>query len=106
MRIVEHYSPIEDLLRRFPILARLEKEMFERVLNCPVRREEQLQTGRLPLRLSSGLSEADFSDRTSQKHTADVGNARETSAEEAVVTGRDHQEKLTRPARQMLALSV
>ena len=45
MRIVEHYSPIEDLLRRFPILARLEKEMFERVLNCPVRREEQAKPG-------------------------------------------------------------
>ena len=40
-RIVEHHSPIESLLRRWPILARLEKEMFERLLGCPVRREEQ-----------------------------------------------------------------
>ena len=41
--IVEYHSPIEALLRRWPILARLEKEMFERVLGCPVRREEQCE---------------------------------------------------------------
>ena len=40
LRLVEFYSPVEDLLRRFPIVARLEREMFERVLGCPVRREE------------------------------------------------------------------
>ncbi len=45
LRIVEHHSPIEDLLRRYPILARLEREMFERVLNCPVRREEECAPG-------------------------------------------------------------
>ncbi len=43
MCIVEHHSPIEALLRRWPILARLEKETFERVLGCPVRREEQCE---------------------------------------------------------------
>ena len=41
MRIIERFSPIEDLLRRYPILARLEKEMFERLLDCPIRREEE-----------------------------------------------------------------
>lgn len=40
LRIVEFYSPVEDLLRRFPIVARLEREMFERVLGCRVQREE------------------------------------------------------------------
>ena len=40
LRIVEFYSPIEDLLRRFPIVARLERELFERVLGCRVQREE------------------------------------------------------------------
>lgn len=45
LRIVEHHSPIEDLLRRYPILARLEREMFERVLDCPVRREEECAPG-------------------------------------------------------------
>ena len=44
-RIVEYHSPIEDLLRRFPILARLEKELFEKVLGCPVQREESSQHG-------------------------------------------------------------
>ena len=39
-RIVEFYSPVEDLLRRFPIVARLEREMFERLLGCRVQREE------------------------------------------------------------------
>jgi predicted ArsR family transcriptional regulator len=39
--IIEHHSPIEDLLRRYPILARLERELFERALNSPVQREEQ-----------------------------------------------------------------
>lgn len=40
LRIVEYHSPLEELLRRFPILARLEREMFERVLRCPVHRED------------------------------------------------------------------
>ncbi len=45
LRIVEYHSPMEELLRRFPILARLEREMFERVLGCAVRREEETQPG-------------------------------------------------------------
>ena len=45
LRIVEYHSPIEDLLRRYPILARLEREMFERVLDSPVRREEECSPG-------------------------------------------------------------
>ena len=44
LRIVEHGSPIEDLLRRYPILERLERELFEQVLNCPVQREEDTRT--------------------------------------------------------------
>lgn len=40
LRIVEHHSPILDLLQAFPIVARLEAEMFQRVLKTPVRREE------------------------------------------------------------------
>jgi predicted ArsR family transcriptional regulator len=40
MRIVEHHSPVLDLLRAFPIVARLEAEMFQRVLRVPVEREE------------------------------------------------------------------
>ncbi len=45
LRIVEHHSPLEDLLRRFPIIARLERELFERVLRCRVHREEQCEPG-------------------------------------------------------------
>lgn len=45
MRIVEFHSPIEDLLRRYPILVRLEKELFERVLACAVQREEASAPG-------------------------------------------------------------
>ncbi len=44
-RIVEHHSPILDLLRAFPIVARLETEMFQRVLKVPVQREEQAISG-------------------------------------------------------------
>lgn len=40
LRIVEYHSPILDLLRAFPIIARLETELFQRILHAPVRREE------------------------------------------------------------------
>lgn len=45
LRIVEHDSPLADLLPRFPILARLERELFERVLFCPVQREDESTPG-------------------------------------------------------------
>jgi len=45
LRIVEHHSPMLDLLRAFPIVARLETEMYQRVLKAPVRREEQSASG-------------------------------------------------------------
>lgn len=44
-RIVEHHSPIMDLLQSFPIVARLEQEIFERVLGVPVRREQSSASG-------------------------------------------------------------
>ena len=44
-RIVEHHSPILDLLRAFPIVAKLESEMFTRLLGTPVRREESSVSG-------------------------------------------------------------
>ncbi len=44
-RIVEHHSPILDLLRAFPIVAKLESEMFARLLGAPVRREETSVSG-------------------------------------------------------------
>jgi predicted ArsR family transcriptional regulator len=45
LRIVEHHSPMLDLLRAFPIIARLECEIFQRVLGPPVRREESTASG-------------------------------------------------------------
>jgi predicted ArsR family transcriptional regulator len=45
LRIVEYHSPIRDLLTAYPIVARLECEMFQRVLKSPVRREETTASG-------------------------------------------------------------
>jgi predicted ArsR family transcriptional regulator len=43
--IVEHHSPILDILRAFPIIARLEAELFQRLLKVPVKREEDTVSG-------------------------------------------------------------
>src|SRR5262245_7823371 len=43
--IVEHHSPILDILRAFPIIARLEADLFQRLLRAPVRREEDTVSG-------------------------------------------------------------
>jgi predicted ArsR family transcriptional regulator len=45
LRIIEHHSPILDLLRAFPLVAKLETEMFQRVLRVPVQREEETASG-------------------------------------------------------------
>jgi len=45
IRIVEHHCPIRDLLKAFPIIARLEVELFTRVLGAPVHREEAHASG-------------------------------------------------------------
>ncbi len=45
MRIVEHHSPVMDLLRAFPIVARFEADMFRKILSVPVRREESGVSG-------------------------------------------------------------
>lgn len=41
LRIVENGSPLEALLRVYPLIGRLERELFEKVLGCPVRRVQQ-----------------------------------------------------------------
>jgi predicted ArsR family transcriptional regulator len=43
--IVEHHSPILDLLRAFPIVAKLETDLFQRLLKAPVQREEDNASG-------------------------------------------------------------
>ena len=40
VRIVEHHSPILDVLRAFPLVARLETDLFQRLLGTAVEREE------------------------------------------------------------------
>ena len=40
LRIVEHHSPILDLLRAYPLVAKLETDMFQRLLGTSVCREE------------------------------------------------------------------
>jgi predicted ArsR family transcriptional regulator len=45
IRIVEHHSPILDLLRAFPLVVRLEADMFSRLLGRTVRREEHHASG-------------------------------------------------------------
>jgi len=50
-QILECHSPIMNLVERYKIIGRLEQEMFEKVLQTPVRREETR---------SSGLYEAAF----------------------------------------------
>lgn len=46
LRIVEHHSPIADLLQAYPaLLNRLEEELFSRVLKVPVKREQTVASG-------------------------------------------------------------
>lgn len=45
MRIVEHHCPFADVLRAYPVVARLEAEMFRRLLGVPVERREENAAG-------------------------------------------------------------
>ncbi|MEA3212556.1 MAG: hypothetical protein QOE70_5613 [Chthoniobacter sp.] len=45
LRIIEHHSPILDLLRAFPLVARLETDLFQRLLGAGVEREETMASG-------------------------------------------------------------
>ncbi|HXX40677.1 MAG TPA: hypothetical protein VEI58_00255 [Chthoniobacterales bacterium] len=44
-QILECHSPIMNLIERFPIVGRLEQDMFAAVLDVPVRREETHTSG-------------------------------------------------------------
>ena len=44
-QILECHSPIMNLLDQYPIIARLEQDMFEAVLGTQVRREETRTSG-------------------------------------------------------------
>jgi predicted ArsR family transcriptional regulator len=45
VRVVEHHSPILDVLRAFPLVAKLETDLFQRLLGVPVQREETVASG-------------------------------------------------------------
>ena len=45
MRIVEHHCPFLDVLRAYPVVARLEVELFRRLLGVPVERREENAAG-------------------------------------------------------------
>lgn len=45
LRIVEHHSPIADLQKVYPIVPKLETDMFQRLLGVPVQREEDTVSG-------------------------------------------------------------
>ena len=45
VRIVEYHSPILDILREFPLVAKLEGDMFQRLIGNPVQREETGSSG-------------------------------------------------------------
>jgi len=44
-QILECHSPILNLLEKYPIIGRLEQDMFEAVLGTSVRREETRNSG-------------------------------------------------------------
>jgi predicted ArsR family transcriptional regulator len=44
-QILECHSPIMNLIDKYPIIGRLEQEMFEKALKNPVRREETRTSG-------------------------------------------------------------
>jgi len=45
VRIVEHHSPVLDILREFPLVAKLEVDLFQRLVGRPVQREETSASG-------------------------------------------------------------
>ena len=45
LRIVEHHCPFLDVLRAYPVVVRLEAELFRRLLGVPVERHEENAAG-------------------------------------------------------------
>ena len=45
LTIVEHHSPLLDVLEAYPIVGKLEAEMFQALLGVPVKREEERVAG-------------------------------------------------------------
>jgi predicted ArsR family transcriptional regulator len=45
MRVVEHHCPFLDVLRAYPVVARLEADLFSRLIGVPVERREENAAG-------------------------------------------------------------
>lgn len=45
MRIVEHHCPFLDVLRAYPVVARLDADLFSRLIGVPVERREENAAG-------------------------------------------------------------
>ena len=45
LRIVEHHCPFLDVLRAYPVVAKLEVELFRRLIGVPVERREEHAAG-------------------------------------------------------------
>jgi predicted ArsR family transcriptional regulator len=43
--IEEHHSPLQDLVERYPVMAKFEEDLFSEVLGVPVRREQTVLGG-------------------------------------------------------------
>jgi predicted ArsR family transcriptional regulator len=71
-RIIEHHSPILDVLRAFPITAKFETELFQRVLGVDVFREEVSFSGLFCATFHCGASA--FHDATQGKKELPMGN--------------------------------
>ena len=54
IRILEHHCPFLDLLREYPLIEKLEAELFRRVLKAPVRRKETSAGGLLRIEYTVG----------------------------------------------------
>ncbi|HEY3901605.1 MAG TPA: hypothetical protein VGM54_23540 [Chthoniobacter sp.] len=58
VEIVEHHSPVLDILREYPLVAKLEADLFQRLVGTPIEREETSASGlyRVVFRLSAPQS--------------------------------------------------
>ena len=55
-RIVEYHTPFGDLAGKYPILLRMEEQMFERILGVPVKRREERASALVRFIFDVGIS--------------------------------------------------
>ena len=55
-RIVEYHTPFGDMAGKYPILLRMEEQMFERILGVPVKRREERASALVRFVFDVGIS--------------------------------------------------